>query len=443
VGPLDPRAKTLPLPDDLMGRLIEYIVAHEVGHTLGFQHNMKASSLYPVDKVRDREWVKKMGHTPTLMDYSRFNYVAQPEDRIAVEDLVPKIGPYDNWSTMWGYKPIPSATSPEDEKKTLDEWARIQDTTPYLRFSTANQRGSDPGDQTEAVGDADAVVATDLGIKNLERVADMLIPAAIHPGEPFDDLSELYDRLIGQWTLELNHVVPIVGGFSSQQKSGGQQGVIFTPLPRERQAAAVKFLNEKAFATPSFLLRTDILRRIEPAGVLVRIQTAQTRVLTNLMNPARFTRLVEQESIDKVNAYKAVDFLADVRTGVWGELNKAPVTIGATRRGLQRAYVELMNEKLNGRTPVTDDARAFIRGELKALSAQIATALPGTADRATRLHLEDARDQIAKALDPKFLPAAPAAAGAAARPGLADELESWPVAGSMSCWPDYAIRAKK
>jgi hypothetical protein len=442
VGPLDPRAKTLPLPDDLMGRLIEYIVAHEVGHTLGFQHNMKASSLYPVDKVRDREWVKKMGHTPTLMDYSRFNYVAQPEDRIAVEDLVPKIGPYDNWATMWGYKPIPSATSPEDEKKTLDEWARVQDTTPYLRFSTANQRGSDPGDQTEAVGDADAIVATGLGIKNLERVADMLIPAAIHPGEPFDDLSELYDRLIGQWTLELNHVVPIVGGFSSQQKSGGQQGVIFTPLPRERQAAAVKFLNEKAFATPTFLLRTDILRRIEPAGVLARIQTAQTRVLTNLMNPARFTRLIEQESIDKVNAYKAVDFLADVRAGVWGELNKAPVSIGATRRGLQRAYVELMNEKLNGRTPVTDDARAFIRGELKALSARIAAVLPGTADRATRLHIEDAGDQIAKALDPKFQPAAPAA-GAAARPGLADELESWPVAGSMSCWPDYAIRMKK
>jgi hypothetical protein len=144
-----------------------------------------------------------------------------------------------------------------------------------------------------------------------------------------------------------------------------------------------------------------------------------------------------------VNAYKAVDFLADVRKGVWGELDKAPVTIGATRRGLQRAYVELMNEKLNGRTPITDDGRAFIRGELKALSARIAAALPGIADRATRLHIEDARDQIAKALDPKFQPAAPAAAGAAARPGLADELESWPVAGSMSCWPDYAIRVKK
>jgi hypothetical protein len=176
---------------------------------------------------------------------------------------------------------------------------------------------------------------------------------------------------------------------------------------------------------------------------LTRIQTAQTRVLTNLMSPTRFTRLIEQESIDKVNAYRAVDFMADVRKGVFSELDKAPVAIGATRRGLQRAYVELMNEKLNGRAPVADDSRAFIRGELKALSAQIAAALSRTADRATRLHLEDARDQIAKALDPKFQPAAPAAAGAAARPGLADELESWPLAGQMSCWPDYAIRVKK
>ena len=163
VGPLDPRAATLPLPDDLMGRLLEYVAAHEVGHTLGFQHNMKASSLYPADKVRDREWVKKMGHTPTLMDYSRFNYVAQPEDRIDPADLIPGIGPYDRWATMWGYKPIPEAATPDAEKTTLDHWAREQDATPWLRFSTADAAGSDPGELTEAVGDADAVRSTTMG----------------------------------------------------------------------------------------------------------------------------------------------------------------------------------------------------------------------------------------------------------------------------------------
>ena len=144
VGPLDPRAQKLPLPDELMGRLLEYVVAHEVGHTLGFQHNMKASSMYAFEKIRDKEWVHKMGHTPSIMDYSRFNYVAQPEDGIAVEDLIPRIGPYDTWATMWGYTPIPGAKTPDEEKPTLGKWAKEQDDKPWLRFSTANSNGVGP-----------------------------------------------------------------------------------------------------------------------------------------------------------------------------------------------------------------------------------------------------------------------------------------------------------
>ncbi len=145
-GPLDARAKTLPLPDDLMGELIEYVVAHEVGHTLGFPHNMKGSSMYPVEQLRDKQWLKEMGHTPTLMDYSRFNYVAQPEDGIDPAALIPGIGPYDKWATKWGYAPIPGAKTPDDEKKTLDAWAREQDATPWLRFSTHESGGADPGE---------------------------------------------------------------------------------------------------------------------------------------------------------------------------------------------------------------------------------------------------------------------------------------------------------
>jgi len=443
VGPLDPRAKHLPLPDDLMGRLIEYVVAHEVGHTIGFQHNMKASAEYPAEKMRDAAWLKTMSSTPTLMDYSRFNYVAQPEDNIPVEDLIPKIGPYDKWATMWGYKPIPGARTPDQEKSTLDEWAREQDTKPWLRFSTADSRGSDPGENTEAVGDADAVASTALGIKNLKRVADMLLPATSHKGEPYDDLDELYGRMLGQWATELTHVTQIVGGFNSQQKHAGQDGVRFTAVPRERQAAAVRFLNDNAFATPTWAIKPEILRRIEATGVLGRVNTAQNRVLNSLLSNVRFARLVEQEAIDGPTAYRPADFLTDVRRGIWREIEGGPIHIDPYRRNLQRDYIELLAGKLNGRTPVTDDYRGLIRVELRDLSAAIAVASARANDRETRAHLADARDQIAKALDPKFVPPAPAIPT-----GFPFGFEDGAKSGSFEyfnfadCWPDYAIRRR-
>ena len=435
VGPLDPRAKKLPLPDDLMGRLVEYVIAHEVGHTLGFQHNMKASATYPADKIRNAEWLRTMSHTPTLMDYSRFNYVAQPEDNIPVEDLIPKIGPYDKWATMWGYKPIPGAKSPEDEKKTLDEWARVQDSKPYLRFSTADARGSDPGENTEAVGDADAIASTALGIKNLKRVADMLLPATTTAGEPFDDLEELYARMLGQWTIELNHVTGIVGGFNSQQKHYGQDGVRFVIVPKDRQMAAVRFLNENAFATPSWAVKADILRRIEPAGALARVNAAQERILNSLLSNTRFDRLVEQEALDGTAAYKPAEFMSDVRKGIWSELEGGPVRIDVYRRNLQNSYIDLLSNKLNVRPAVTDDYRALIKAELRDLSTALAAAMPRASDRQTRAHLADARDQIAKALDPRF--AAPAPAAPQNPFGFDDEDFDF-----QDCWPDYAIRIK-
>jgi hypothetical protein len=438
-GAVDPRAKKLPLPDDLMGELVRYVIAHEVGHTLGFQHNMKASATYPAEKIRDAQWLKTMGHTPTLMDYSRFNYVAQPEDNIPVELLVPGIGPYDKWATMWGYKPIPSAKTPDEEKKTLDEWAREQDSKPYLRFSTADSRGSDPGENTEAVGDGDAVVSTALGIKNLKRVAEMLLPATSHAGEPYDDLEELYGRMLGQWATELNHVTGIVGGFNSQQKHNGQDGVRFMMVPREKQAAAVRFLNENAFATPTWALKADILRRIEPMGALARVNLAQERILNSLMSNTRFDRLVEQEAIDGAAAYRPADFMSDVRRGIWSEIEPGAgaVRIDVYRRNLQNSYIDLLSNKLNMRPSVTDDYRALIKAELRDLSTAINSAMQRSSDRATRAHLADARDQIAKALDPKFAP--PAAPALPAFPfGYDDDDDPF----TFNCWPDYAIRVE-
>jgi hypothetical protein len=459
VGPLDPRAQKLPLPDDLMGRMLEFVVAHEVGHTLGFQHNMKASSEYPQEKIRDKEWLHKYGHTPSIMDYARFNYVAQPEDNIPVEDLVPRVGPYDIWATKWGYTPIPGAKTADEEKPTLDTWAHEQDKTPWLRFSTSGAGSSDPGDLTEAVGDADAIASTTLGLKNLKRVAAMLYDATTYKkGEPYDDLSELYGRMLGQWTLEMNHVAAIVGGFDSQEKYVGQEGVRFTPVPKPRQEAAVKFLIDNAFATPTWMVDTKILRTIEPTGVLSRIRSAQNSVLSSLLNSGRFARLVEQEAIDPLHSYTPVDFLASVRKGVWKELDGPQVKIDAYRRNLQHAYLDLVNSRLNTPPPSlpanipsdiivfimggasTSDEKPMYRADLIALNASIGAAIARTTDRETLAHLNGARDQIAKILDPKF--AAPSSNSPnVIRMGF-DDIDPFSATPEQlgTCWPDYVIR---
>ncbi|MGO9258444.1 MAG: zinc-dependent metalloprotease [Bryobacteraceae bacterium] len=435
VGPLDPRAQKLPLPDDLMGRLLEYVVAHEVGHTLGFQHNMKASSEYPQDKIRDKNFVHEMGHTPSIMDYSRFNYVAQPEDGIAVEDLVPRVGPYDIWATHWGYAPIPGAKTADDEKATLNKWAREQDDKPYLRFSTANAAGSDPGDETEAVGDADAVKSTALGMKNLQRVAKMLMSAtAYKDGETYEDLAEMYGRMLSQWQTEMGHVAQVVGGFNSQEKVVGQEGRIFALVPKIRQEEAVKFLIDNAFTTPLWVLDPEILRRIEAVGAIDRIHNAQRAVMNNLLSSPRFSRLIEQEAIDGTAAYAPTEFLATVRKGVWRELDAPQVKVDAYRRALQHTYLDLVNTKVNppaaalvavlpgapapggrggrGGPSASLDEKPMYRAELRALAVSVNAAIGKATDHETKAHLEGVRDEIAKILDPKFLPPAPTAIAA-------------------------------
>jgi len=446
-APLDARARRLPLPDDLMGELVRFVVAHEVGHTLGFQHNMKASAMYSVAQVRDPKWVKENGHTPSIMDYSRFNYVAQPEDKIDVSDLIPKIGPYDKWATMWGYKPIPGAKSADDEKATLDQWARQQDQTPWYRFS-AQVNGSDPQSMREAVGDANAVEATALGLKNLGRVAALLLDAtSTQKGEPYRELTEVYDRLVAQWVLEMNHVSQLVGGAITQQKHVGQEGRLFTPVPRAKQAEAVRFLLNNAFAAPMFLVQPELLRRIEPSGAVNRIRNAQSSVMNSLLQPDRLTRLIEQGTVDGLVTYTAPQLLTDLRRGIWAELATPTRPIDQFRRNVQRIYLDALDARLNNSSP-PPEIRALLRGELRSARADIVRALPAMTDRQSRLHLEDARDQIDEILDPRAMRDS---GGGGGRGGIiilgATPASSWkydwnndPLLKTAEvCWPDYTI----
>ena len=413
---LDPRARHWPMPDSLMGRLLEFVVAHEIGHTLGLQHDQIGSSTYPADSVRSASWVKTMGHSPSIMDYSRFNYVAQPEDNIPLEDIVPRVGPYDKFAIMWGYKPIPGARTPDEERPTLERWARMQDTIPWYRFSANNEYGA-YGTQSEAVGDADPVKSTTLGFKNIERVINYVPGAATLSGEDNSDLKEIYDRTVGQWATEANHVATMIGGGTVQYKSGSQPGPVYVTLPKARQAEAVRFLNDRVFATPTYLVKPEIAARVEAGGMIARINNAQTRVLNTMFDDGRLNRLLENEAVatNKSDVYTLSNLLDDVRRGVWSEVYSGRPA-DAFRRELQNDYLTTIANKLNPqpespqitaqrqqfgipRVMASDDAKSQLRGTLVQLRTDLRAARPS--DRATQLHFQGAIKRIDDILDPK------------------------------------------
>lgn len=411
VAPLDPRARTLPLPDSLMGRLVEYVVTHEVGHSIGFPHNMKASAMYPVDSIRSRSFLERMnGHVATLMDYSRFNYVAQPEDSIPPHLLLPQVGPYDKFAVRWGYRPIPSARTPDEEKPTLDAWAREQDRFPWLRFSTADATG-DPENLTEAVGDADAVRSTTLGMRNLERVMAMIRPVAEQPGESYAEVNTLYQQAVGQWGRYMGHVVAIVGGAYTQERYG--TGERFRPVEKARQREAVRYLNRTAFQVPAMFLDPALLRRIENEGAVDRFRARQTTVVNQLLSQPRLDRLIEFEALAArpADAYTLADLMSDLREGIWGELTQPRVSVNVYRRNLQRAFLAAVDARLNpseaalarannpAPNPAHSDVRAGMRAALQDLDQLVQQALPRAADPMTRIHLRDIRTEVTRILD--------------------------------------------
>jgi hypothetical protein len=337
-----------------------------------------------------------------------------------VDSLLPIIGPYDKWATHWGYAPIPGARTADDEKATLDRWAREQDATPWYRFNVEGSGGSDPGDHSEAVGDADPVKATGWGLQSIRQIIPLVMEAGAKPGENYDDLSLLYGRLVGQWATEMRHVVNVIGGTLAQEKYAGQAGVRFAPMPRARQREAMQFLVRNAFATPTYLVVPEIISRIEVEGGIRRIHNAQNGILGTILNDRRMERLIEQEAMaaGPGQAYTLAEMLSDVRAGLWSELAQGRVAIDPFRRELQRAYLNTANAKVNpapfvppagfpaallgqlGPARSTSDVRSLMRSEVVALDGQIRTAIGRATNRETRAHLEAARAQIAKILDP-------------------------------------------
>lgn len=414
-SPTDPKARKMEFDDELMGQLIRFVSSHEVGHTLGLRHNFGSSSTIPVEKLRDKAWVEANGHTPSIMDYARFNYVAQPEDNISEKGLFPRIGEYDKWAIEWGYRWFPEATNPEDEVATLNKMTIEKLKDKRYWFGTESSM-DDPRAQNEDLGD-NAMKAGAYGIKNLQRIVPKLMEWTKEPNKDYENLSELYTEVTTQFGRYMGHVVKNIGGIYETPKTVEQLGVVYEYVPKATQKEAMLFLNKQLFTTPRWLINNDILDRIGNTGISV-ISARQEAVLGRLISTTTINKLLSMEAEQNTNAYKAIDMLTDLKNGTWGELALRS-SIEIYRRNLQKSYIERMGQIINpSSTPslggiffsigapaaMTDtkksDIISVLKANLRSLRTEIKSASPAIADKMTQYHLQDVVDRIDRILDP-------------------------------------------
>ena len=415
---VDPRARKMKFDDSLMGTLVRFVSSHEVGHTLGLRHNMGSSSKTPVEKLRDKTWVEANGHTASIMDYARFNYVAQPEDNIGPAGLYPRIGDYDKWAILWGYKSIQGTKNEEEDKKVLNKW--IIDSlaaNPRLWFGGEGQN-FDPRAQTEDLGD-NSMKASEYGIRNLKRILPALPQWTKEEADRFENLDNMYGELVIQFSRYMGHVAKNVGGINETFKSVEQNGDVYEPTPKAIQKDAVAFLNSQLFETPTWLLNKDILNKFSNPATTETVATTQANVLNSLLSSQRLFRMATSSMrFGASNTYGADEMISDVKNGVWSEL-KTRKPIDAFRRNLQKTYVEAMINLINPQPVVlppglprgfaiffggdikNTDIPSIARANLNELKTEITAAIPLTKDKLSRYHLQDVLERIKQALNPK------------------------------------------
>jgi hypothetical protein len=412
---INPNAQDTEFKEEVMGRLIRFVSSHEVGHTLGLPHNMGSSVAYPVDSLRSASFTQKNGTAPSIMDYARFNYIAQPgDDGVA---LMPDIGVYDKYAISWGYRPILDAKTAEDEKETLNKWILKHAGDPLYRFGHQQAGGVvDPSSQTEDLGD-DAVKASTYGIMNLKRIMNNLEKWTTKDGETYDDMKEMYGQLLAQYNRYMGHVASNVGGVYEYYKTTDQEGAVYTHVPKDKQKKAIQFINDELFKTPEWLINKDYISKTEYSGTVDRIRNLQENRLESILDLGRLARVIENETLNGSSAYTLVELMTDLRNGVWSELGSGR-KIDTYRRNLQKAYVDRLQylmtvEKQNApnfsspyfkitRVDVNQsDIRSAARAELETLKRSVRSAISVTGDRMSRYHLQDVLERINNILDPK------------------------------------------
>lgn len=403
-GAANPSAHTLETSDEEIGEMMRMVIAHEVGHALGFPHNMAASHAYDVESYRNGAFTQEHGIAASIMDYARYNYIAQPGDENI--RFVRQIGPYDHYVTNWGYRWIPGATT-EGETPTLDQWVMDKADDPRYKYGKQSSR-FDPSSQTEDIGN-NSIKASTYGIKNLKYVAEHLPAWTSDKTNDYDDLKELQGELLSVWNRYMGHVTTHIGGVYEDTKKPNQGGVIYTPASKADQKAAMAWLQENTFSTPTWMVNFKILRNIDHTGYTETFRNAQARHLHNLLDFEVLGRLIDGTAISKDN-YSALEMLQDLRKGIWKELNSNQ-TVDVYRRNLQRAYIDrmafLMTEELkpgrgvNAYNVNQSDVRAFVRGELNILKNQLNGRKNTVANTETKYHYQDAVKRIELILDPK------------------------------------------
>lgn len=389
-APNDVRAQTLDFDDKLMGELIRFVAAHEVGHTLGLRHNFGSSSTVPVEKLRDRNWLEQYGHTPSIMDYARFNYVAQPEDNVGIKGIMPRIGDYDEWAIEWGYKRFPQYTTPEAEKPHLNKWVISKLKNPRLWFGTETNP-YDPRSQSEQIGD-NPMLAGKYGIKNLQRVVNNLPKWTAKENEDYSNLRQMYAQVLGQFSLYLSHSAKYIGGETETPKMIEEAGVIYQGVSKQMQKEALKFLNDNIFQTPHWLLNKDIFDNTtyQPLSV---VENLQNGVLNRIMRNDVLQKMYHSQGAYS-NTYPLGEYMRDLKTYIFGN-GKTDIY----RRSLQRNYVKRMIGLLSINN--NSDISAIAMGTLKLLKEECKLKAKQSTEQTNRFHFEELAYRIEKALNPK------------------------------------------
>lgn len=384
-GAIDPGARKPQFDDELMGELIRFVSSHEVGHTLGLRHNFGSSATVPVEKLRDKAWVEANGHTPSIMDYARFNYVAQPEDSISRTGIFPRIGMYDKWAIEWGYRWLPEFETAEAEIPHMNKWIikKLKEDKRYT-FGTESDR-DDPRNQNEDLGD-DAMLASTYGIKNLKRVMPEIMNWTYEPDEGYEKASALYSNVVGQFYLYMGHVATNVGGIYSTPISVEQTDVkAIEYVPKDIQKKAMAFLNKELFTTPAWLMDNKLTEKTK-INTFNQIFRIQSNILKQLVSSRTLDKMTANELMNGNKAYTANDMFLDLKKSIWSDLRggKRP---DLAQRGLQKTYVNALvvmldKPKNSGTNSILfaymsdspSEAPAIARGQLTNLRRELTNA---------------------------------------------------------------------